>query len=53
MDERARPCPLCGQVLGRGAPNEVLERHFQHCVKTDDRSAPRREWEEPLAPVDE
>jgi hypothetical protein len=47
MQQSARPCPLCGQVLTAGVPNEVLERHFQLCAKTDDRDAPRREWDEP------
>ncbi|HUR26325.1 MAG TPA: hypothetical protein VM327_09975 [Candidatus Thermoplasmatota archaeon] len=47
MDERARPCPLCGHILASGVPNEVLERHFQQCSKTDDRDAPRREWDQP------
>lgn len=42
--EAGRPCPLCGRPLPRGAPMEVLERHFQTCSKTDDRLAPRREW---------
>jgi hypothetical protein len=47
MDQPGRPCPLCGMALGPGVPNEVLERHFQQCSKTDDRDAPRREWEDP------
>jgi hypothetical protein len=25
---------------------DVLERHFQTCAKTDDRDAPRREWDD-------
>jgi hypothetical protein len=48
MADHGRLCPLCGQSLRPGTPNEVLERHFQVCVKTDDRDAPRREWDEPL-----
>jgi hypothetical protein len=26
---------------------EILEEHFQRCSKTDDRAAPRREWDAP------
>ena len=47
MEKPGRPCPLCGKELGPGVPNEVLERHFQECSKTDDRDAPRREWDDP------
>jgi hypothetical protein len=48
MAERTPSCPLCGLALGPGDPNQVLDRHFQLCAKTDDREAPRREWDEPL-----
>lgn len=49
MEQRNRSCPLCGQTLAPGAPNQVLERHFLQCSKTDDRAAPRREWDGPSA----
>lgn len=52
MDERSRPCPLCGLVLGPGVPNEILEQHFLQCSKTDDRDAPRREWDGPAPAQD-
>lgn len=45
MDERPRACPLCGLQLEAGVPMEILEGHFQTCSKTDDRDAPRREWD--------
>jgi hypothetical protein len=47
MDQQARPCPLCGLTLAEGVPMEILEEHFQRCSKTDDRDAPRREWDRP------
>ena len=52
MDRPGRPCPLCGLVLSPGVPLEVLDRHFQQCSETDDRAAPRREWDEAAAKGD-
>ena len=45
MSPASQSCPLCGRSLGPGEPNEVLDRHFRDCEKTDDRQAPRREWD--------